>query len=458
MQEGSLFAAIVGTAVNGEDFITAAVKAGAVAVLCRPEAATLVPEGVAVVTHPEPRHALSVLARAFYQPQPRHIVAITGTDGKTSTAEFTRQWWELLGKPALSIGTLGLKSDRTLANLPTLSDNTTPEAVAFYQTLQKAAEQGVQHVACEASSHGIHQHRLDGIAPEVAVFTSFSQDHLDYHATMEAYFAAKVALFSHLLPADGTAVLCSDYVEIAGLAERLRDEGRKVVTYGTHGDLAIRAITPSAKGQAVEIAYQGQTHHFTVPIFGAFQVSNILAAALAVSVTTGVVLGDMLLHASRLTPIRGRLELVTTTREGALVFVDYAHTAGALEKALLTLKPYVKGRLHLVFGCGGDRDAGKRPKMGAVAARLADNVIVTDDNPRTENALAIRQAILAGCPDAAEVAGRAQAIALATRTLQAGDVLLIAGKGHEDYQIIGTTKHPFDDRTAVVEALRQEDA
>jgi UDP-N-acetylmuramoyl-L-alanyl-D-glutamate--2,6-diaminopimelate ligase len=275
---------------------------------------------------------------------------------------------------------------------------------------------------------------------------------------MEAYFAAKAELFSRLLAADGTAVLCSDYAEIAALAEALRGQGRKVITYGTQGDLSITSIIPSPSGQTVEITYEGQQHRFTVTIFGAFQISNILAAALAVSITTGVALADLLTHANRLTPIRGRLEHVTTTREGALVFVDYAHTAGALEKALLTLKPYVTHKLHLVFGCGGDRDAGKRAKMGAVAARLADNIIVTDDNPRTEDPLAIRQAILAGCPDAAEVAGRAQAIHLATRTLQAGDVLLIAGKGHEDYQIIGTTKHPFDDRIAVAEALRQEDA
>jgi UDP-N-acetylmuramoyl-L-alanyl-D-glutamate--2,6-diaminopimelate ligase len=454
VRPGTLFAAIPGTAHNGEAYIAAAIAAGAVAILCRPEAVAHTQDAaVAVLVSEEPRKALSLLAAAFYQPQPASIVAITGTDGKTSTAEFTRQFWELLGIAALSIGTLGLKTDQLLHGMPPLSDNTTPEPVAFYHALSAACRQGIHHVVCEASSHGLEQYRLEGVHPNVAVFTSFSQDHLDYHHTMDAYFAAKAALFERLLPQDGYAVLCSDYPAIAELAASLRAKAKRVITYGKSGDVAIRAITPIPSGQSILLAYDGQDYTLQLPIFGAFQVYNVVAAALAASLTVRMHLAELLPLLPRLTTIRGRLELVGKTAGGALIFVDYAHTAGALEKALETLRPYASQQLHLVFGCGGDRDRGKRLLMGAVAARLADRVIVTDDNPRHEDAASIRRAVLDTCKGALDIADRREAIATAIRALNSGDVLLIAGKGHEDYQIIGAQKHPFDDAAVVADAL-----
>ena len=451
VKAGFLFAAITGAAHNGEEYISRAVEAGAVAVLCRPEAGVRVSAEATVIACEEPRRALSRLAAAFYQPQPETLVAITGTDGKTSTAEFTRQLWECCGRPALSIGTLGLKSARPLNHLPPLSDNTTPEPVAFYHTLSVAASQDVSHIACEASSHGIDQGRLEGIRPRAAIFTSFSQDHLDYHGTMEAYFTAKAALFERLLPADGLAILCSDYPQIAELAQRLRTSGTRVITYGVQGDVLVNRITALRNGQIVAMEYEGRHYNLALPIYGVFQVSNIIAATLAVAETLHLSFSHVASFWHRLIAIRGRLELVGITQQGALIFVDYAHTAGALEKALLTLRAYAKRQLHVVFGCGGDRDKDKRPKMGAVAAKFADKVIVTDDNPRTEDPAAIRRAVLAGCPGAHEIADRAAAIKAGLAALQEGDVLLIAGKGHEDYQIIGMTKYPFDDAKVVKE-------
>ncbi len=456
VEAGFLFAAITGDTYNGEDYIAHAAEAGAAAVLCRPSALPSVPPHVTALPHEEPRRALSLLCAAFYRPQPEVVVAVTGTDGKTSTAEFTRQLWELCNVDALSIGTLGLKCARPLKHLPALSDNTTPEPVAFYRTLSAAAQQGVSHIVCEASSHGIEQGRLEGVVPRAAIFTSFTQDHLDYHGTMASYFAAKEALFDRLLPKDALSILCADYPEIAALGARLLSEGRPVITYGSQGNAAITRITPMPRGQEVEVRYEGEDHALDLPVFGTFQVSNVIAATLAVAHTLRLSFKEVAARWPQLTTIRGRLELVGTTRAGALIFVDYAHTPGALEKALSTLRAYASAGLHVVFGCGGDRDADKRPKMGAVAARLAHSVIVTDDNPRTEDAVSIRRAVMAGCPDAREIADRAEAIAYALHGLRAGDVVLIAGKGHEDYQIIGTTKYPFDDAEVVKTILAKE--
>ncbi len=467
---GTLFAAIKGGLHNGEDYIEAAIAAGAVAILVG-EDYDLTPHGspagvdkTIFITHHNPRLGLSLLAQAFYQPQPQHRVAITGTDGKTSTAEFTRQLWELCGANAASIGTLGLKSARPLINLPPLSDNTSPEPASFYHTLSECARQGVQHVAVEASSIGIEQHRLAGFAPNVAIFTSFSQDHLDYHGTMEAYFNTKAKLFHEL---QGTSILCTDYAEIAQLAGELKAQGKHVITYGagTNADLHIQAITPFAGGQLVQFTYGGADFKVTAPLYGDFQAYNLLAASLAVGIDLQLLLEHILQYWTQIQPIKGRLQLAGvkegagikegagTTAQGALIFVDYAHTAGALEKALQTLRPYATHKLHVLFGCGGNRDTGKRPQMGAVAASLADAITITDDNPREENAASIRASIMAACPHATEIACRAQAIAHAMVQLQAGDVLLIAGKGHEDYQIIGTTKHPFDDALEVQKNL-----
>jgi UDP-N-acetylmuramoyl-L-alanyl-D-glutamate--2,6-diaminopimelate ligase len=456
VERGFLFAAIKGGAHNGETFIDAAIAQGAVVIL-REENAHPLPQkaGVTFLTHPHPRLLLTLLAAAFYTPMPHTRIAVTGTDGKTSTAEFIRQLWQAHGHTAMSLGTLGLRSDYPLQDMPALSDNTSPEPSRFHHVLALAAAQGVQHVVCEASSIGIEQYRMEGYAPHVAIFTSFSQDHLDYHGTMDAYFAAKARLFDTLLEADGVSICCSDYPEIATLAHHLRQQGKQVITYGAREDatLHLHRITPTAQGQDVTFSYEGKEHAVTFPIYGDFQAYNILAGLLAVSHSTHTPLPALLPLCAQLQGIKGRLERVGITKQGALIFVDYAHTAGALEKALTTLRPYASARLHLVFGCGGDRDTSKRPQMGAVAARLADTVIITDDNPRTEDAACIRAAIKTACPHATEIADRATAITTAIHQLRAGDVLLIAGKGHENYQIIGTTKHPFDDAEIAKRAL-----
>lgn len=448
VKAGSLFAAIAGTAANGENFITQALEAGASALMVRSDYPHT--HNVPIITSNNPRLALAQLASTLYQPPPECMVAVTGTDGKTSVAEFVRQLWELMDISALSVGTLGLRSAQELYDLPALSENTTPEAVTLYQALSTAAAQGVGHVVCEASSHGLSQYRLDGLRMDAAIFTSFSQDHLDYHGTMDAYFDAKARLFHDLLTPEGVAILCSDYPQIADLKTQLP---QRAITYGTHGDLTITQITPDAQGQHILFRYHDTEHEFHLPIYGTFQAYNVLAAMLAVHVIHALPIKRLLPHAARLKSIKGRLEQAGTTKEGALIFVDYAHTPAALQKALETMRPYATHQLHVVFGCGGDRDAGKRPLMGAVAHHYADKVIITDDNPRTEDAATIRASIAKACPDATLIANRADAIRQAVQGLKGGDVLLIAGKGHEDYQIIGTTKHPFDDARIAQEAL-----
>jgi UDP-N-acetylmuramoyl-L-alanyl-D-glutamate--2,6-diaminopimelate ligase len=446
---GCLFAAIMGEKHNGEAFIAAAIKAGATAILVDDDYPST--ETITIIKCANPRQTLAHLAAIFYAPIPKVKVAITGTDGKTSTSEFVRNLWEARGNPAISIGTLGLKSEHEIANLPHLSDNTSPEVVSFYKALQAAKEAGVNHMVCEASSIGIDQHRLSGLNPNIAIFTSFAQDHLDYHGTTANYFAAKAKLFTELLAEDGFAILCADYAQIMQLKPQLKN----CLTYGraANADVCLREIIPNVGGQTILIDCLGEIIEAELPIYGEFQAYNVLAASLAVANSEGVRLQEIIKLWSRLKPIKGRLELVSKTKDGALVFVDYAHTAGALEKALTTLKPYVEGKLHLVFGCGGDRDASKRPQMGAVARRLADFCIITDDNPRTEDASAIRAAIKEAHPEAFEIADREQAIHAAINNLQGGDILLIAGKGHEDYQIIGITKHPFDDALVARKAI-----
>ncbi len=453
---GCIFAAIQGTHHNGEDYIADAVTQGASAILCRPELAASLSLPCPVIATDNPRQAVSILAAQLYTPQPPYTIAVTGTDGKTSVAEFTRQFWELLDIRAASIGTLGLKTRHIIPELPTLSDNTTPEPATLHHALSVACAHGVLHVACEASSHGLDQHRLDGMAPQAAIFTSFTQDHLDYHHDMDSYFAAKARLFHELLADDGLAVLCSDYADIARLADTLRQQGKQVITYGTSGDAVMSSITPIPSGQHLQLQYDDQHYHIHLPVFGTFQAYNIVAAMLAVSYVTRVHVAELIALCEKLHTIPGRLELTGTTRNGALIFVDYAHTPGALEKALQTLQPYVRNQLHVVFGCGGDRDTGKRPQMGSVAAKATPYIILTDDNPRTEDPDTIRADIATGCPDAQQISNRREAIRTAIDRLQAGDVLLIAGKGHETYQIIGSTRHHFSDAQTVQDVLGEE--
>lgn len=446
---GYLFAALPGSRVDGRAFIGDAVARGAVAVLA-PDG-TPWPPGVPprpLLQDPEPRRRLAQLAAAFAGPQPRTMVAVTGTNGKTSTVEFLRQLWMAGGKPAASLGTLGLIADGFDPG-PGL---TTPDPVSMAATLAKLARAGVQHAAMEASSHGLDQFRLDGVRLAAAAFTNLTRDHLDYHGSEAAYRAAKLRLFAELLPPGAPAVANSDMdattlAELSAIAARRRLALR---TVGENGSaLRLVSVTPRPDGQVLRISMEGRQLEADVPLPGRFQADNaLMAAALAMALGGS----DVLARLGRLTGVRGRLELAARLPNGAAVYVDYAHTPDALERLLIALRPHTAGRLHVVFGAGGDRDRGKRPLMGAAAARLADVAIVTDDNPRSEDPASIRAAVLAGCPGARDIGDRARAIAEALNGLAPGDVLAVAGKGHEQGQTIGTTVLPFDD-VSVVRAL-----
>ncbi len=442
VRPGMVYAALPGTRADGRAFIGDAVARGAAAVLAGP--GTAWPEGVPMrplIVDAEPRRALARLAALHAGPQPRTVVAVTGTNGKTSTAEFVRQLMALDGRRAASLGTLGLIGPDG-ASGPGL---TTPDPVTLAETLAALARDGVDGVAMEASSHGLEQHRLDGVRLAAAGFTNLTRDHLDYHGTMDAYRAAKLRLFRDVLPAGAPAVACAD-LEAATLAA-LRDAGLALHTTGEDGTL-IRLLraAPQPGGQALELESGGVRRTVLLPLPGRFQADNALLAA-GLALVTGTVRALDLLPG--LQGVRGRMELAATLPNGAAVYVDYAHTPDALERLLRALRPHTQGRLHVVFGAGGDRDRGKRPLMGAAAAALADCAIVTDDNPRTEDAASIRAAVRAAVPGAREIGDRAAAIAAALNDLRAGDVLAVAGKGHEQGQTVGTETLPFDDVSVV---------
>ncbi len=445
VRPGMLYAALPGARVDGRDFIADAVARGAAAILA-PSGMTW-PAGVParpLILDAEPRRALARLAALQAGPQPDRVVAITGTNGKTSTAEFLRQILADAGIEAASLGTLGLIT-RESQGSPGL---TTPDPIALAETLATLARDGVQAVALEASSHGLDQFRLDGVRLAAAGFSNLTRDHLDYHGTTEAYRAAKLRLFDTLLPRGAPAV-ASTALE-PGTMDALRDiaarRGLALHRVGEDGDLLrlLRAI-PQPGGQTIEVLAGGIRHELMLPLPGRFQADNALLAA-GLAIATGTT--DALDRLSTLRGVRGRMELAATLPNGAAVYVDYAHTPDALDRLLAALRPHTAGRLHVVFGAGGDRDAGKRPLMGA-AARLADRAIVTDDNPRSEDPTAIRRAILAALPDATEIGDRAAAIAAAMSDLAPGDVLVVAGKGHEQGQTVGTTVLPFDDAATV---------
>lgn len=447
---GFLFAALPGANIDGQRFIPDALSKGAAAVLAAPGAA--LPEGseAALIIDPEPRRALARMAALFYGRQPETVVAVTGTNGKTSTVTFLRQIWADLGESAASLGTLGLVGPGRLGG----ESLTTPDPVALHALLAEIAKEGVSHLAMEASSHGLDQFRLDGVKLAAAGFTNLTRDHLDYHQTMDAYFAAKSRLFSEVLPEGAVAVLNADSGEFESLQALARHRRLHVIDYGRQAS-ALRLIEAEALGEGIRLTVDilGQRRHVMLPVAGGFQAMNALCA-LGLAVATGTASDRALEGLENLQPVPGRMQLAATVA-GASVYVDYAHTPDALQTALVNLRPHAKGRLSLVFGCGGDRDPGKRPLMGEIAASLADRVIVTDDNPRTEDAGAIRQAILAACPKGLEIADRQQAIARAITELQDGDVLLIAGKGHEDYQIVGHDKRHFSDVEEAALAARR---
>jgi UDP-N-acetylmuramoyl-L-alanyl-D-glutamate--2,6-diaminopimelate ligase len=438
---GFLFAALQGASADGRRYIADAVARGAVAVLAAD--GTRLDDGMkaALFTHPNPRLQYARMAARFHAPQPATVVAVTGTNGKSSTAEFVRQIWTATQRPAATLGTLGL-----VAPGHTRSGGlTTPDPVDLHADLKALAQDGVQHVAIEASSHGLDQYRLDGLTVSAAAFTNLTRDHLDYHGSMENYFEAKARLFSQLLVDGGAAVINLDDPYGAEIAKRAAVRKARLFGYGhTARELRLIDAQPLPHGQALVLEVQGARVETILPLIGEFQTMNALSA-LGLALGTGTALADAMPVLATLKGARGRLEHAASLANGASIFVDYAHTPDALERVLLALRPHTNGRLIAVFGCGGDRDRGKRPLMAAIAARLADVAIVTDDNPRTEDAAAIRRDVLAGAPDAREIADREQAIFAAIEDLRAGDVLVIAGKGHEQGQIVGTTILPFDD-------------
>ncbi len=435
---GTIFGAFAGARVNGEDYIPAAIAAGAIAVVARPQA---VVEGAVHIAAHDPRERFARAAAQFFAPFPPHAVAVTGTNGKTSTVEMVRQLWRMQGHHAASIGTLGV----TTADERATTGLTTPDVVTFLSNVAGLAREGVTHLAFEASSHGLSQYRTEGLPVEAAAFTNLSRDHLDYHGDMATYLTAKLRLFAEVLGDDGTAVVWADDPHADRVVDLARVRGNRLITVGEHGDtLRLTARDPSLLGQALTIEAEGATHKVQLPLIGAYQAANALTAA-GLVLATGGTLAATLAGLARLQPVRGRLERAVILSTGAPVYVDYAHTPDALAAAIAALRPHVTGRLIVVFGAGGDRDTGKRAPMGEVAAAQADVAIVTDDNPRTEDAAAIRAQVLEGCPHATEIGDRRDAIRAACAMAGPQDIVLIAGKGHEQGQIVGDMVLPFDD-------------
>jgi UDP-N-acetylmuramoyl-L-alanyl-D-glutamate--2,6-diaminopimelate ligase len=432
--------------MHGGEFIQYALRMQAAAILTDREGAAiakaeLAAGDAALIVVEDPRQALACAAALWFGRQPEVMVAVTGTSGKTSVATFTRQIWQALGHQAANLGTMGVLGDFT-APLA----HTTPEPITLHRVLRDMADAGIAHAAMEASSHGLDQGRLDGVRLRAAAFTNFSQDHLDYHADFDAYFAAKAGLFARVLPEDGTAVINTDDPRGREMAEIARGRGQRLMTVGRDpaADLRITAQRFDATGQDLRFSHDGHAHLVRLALIGGFQAENVLAAA-GLAMAAGDTPEAVIATLPGLTTVRGRMELAATRANGATVFVDYSHKPGALASALLSLRPHVMGRILVVFGAGGDRDRLKRPLMGEVAAKHSDVVFVTDDNPRSEDPAAIRAEVMAGCPEATEVGDRAEAILRGVDALLPGDALLIAGKGHETGQIVGNDIYPFDD-------------
>ena len=441
---GYVFGAFRGSRFDGETVITQAVARGAVGVVARPEAYV---DGAVHIASDEPRRAFALLAARWFDRAPATTVAVTGTNGKTSTVELLRQIWALSGERAASVGTLGV----TTASGTVTTGLTTPDIVTFLGNLAGLAAEGVTHCAFEASSHGLDQYRTEGPRIAAGAFTNLSRDHLDYHPDMDAYFAAKMRLFDEVVADDGAAVVWADDAWSAQALAHARRRGLDTYAVGEAGEfLRLVQREPTALGQQLTVdgAALGQSRRVMLPLIGAYQAANALTAA-ALAMATGTDAGAALDALQRVQPVRGRLERAAVTREGAPVYVDYAHTPEALTAALAALRPHARGRLICVFGAGGDRDGGKRAPMGAAAARDADVVIVTDDNPRGEDPALIRRAVLAGAPGARQVGDRRAAIAAAVAEARAGDIIVIAGKGHERGQTVGAGEAmrvlPFDD-------------
>jgi UDP-N-acetylmuramoyl-L-alanyl-D-glutamate--2,6-diaminopimelate ligase len=451
VKPGDLFFALAGHKTDGSRFIESAIAAGAVAIAGEQPARD---HRVPFVVTPNPRRALALAAARFYPKQPATIAAVTGTSGKTSVAAFTRQIWQSLGHVSASIGTIGLVSPKRTV----YGSLTTPDPIALHRQLDEIAEDGVTHLAFEASSHGLDQYRLDGVRIAAGGFTNLTRDHMDYHPDVAHYLAAKLRLFRDLVVAGGAAVISADHDCSGEVIAAAHERGLRIIAVGRNADGAgqgIRLVAAAVEGfaQKLELEHCGRHHLIKLPLVGEFQIENALVAA-GLAIGTGSEPGAVFASLEGLEGAKGRLEQVGEFN-GAPIFVDYAHKPDALAKALQALRPYAERKLIVVFGCGGDRDAGKRPLMGAIASENADSVIVTDDNPRSENPKEIRAAILAAAKGAADIGDRAEAIKAGIAALQPGDVLLIAGKGHETGQIIGDKTLPFSDHDAVAAALAE---
>lgn len=443
---GFLFAALPGTLVHGAQFISLALEQGAEAILTDAEGAAMAAQiladcEIAVVVAEDPRQTLAFTAALWFGAQPATMVAITGTNGKTSVATFARQIWSELEFQAVNLGTTGVEGAFSAP-----LHHTTPEPLTLHGMLRACVDAGITHAAMEASSHGLAQRRLDGVTLVAAGFTNFTQDHLDYHASFEAYFAAKAGLFTRVLPPEGVAVINIDDARGQELAKMALERGQKVLRVGRAptADLQLQGQRFDAATQEIRFAYKGDIHHIRLPLIGGFQAENVLLAA-GLVIAAGADANQVFDTLPHLCTVRGRMQLAATRANGATVFVDYAHTPDAIKTALKALRPHVMGRLVAIVGAGGDRDRTKRPLMGQAADENADLVIVTDDNPRSEDPAAIRQAVLMGAPNAMEVGDRAEAILRGVDALGPGDALLIAGKGHETGQTVGDMVFPFDD-------------
>jgi len=447
VKPGFVFAALPGTVTDGRKFIESALEKGASAIVSTGDMDLPVP----YLASAEPRVAYAQMAAKLYAGQPKTLVAMTGTNGKSSTVEFLRQIWAYAGKQAACFGTLGVQAPKGYRPLT----HTTPDAVALHKTLSELSSEGVTHAAMEASSHGLDQYRLDAVQITAAGFTNLTQDHFDYHADAEDYFLAKARLFAGLTPANAPVVINTNDEYGQRLVKMCEERGQDVMQVGWSGqDIRIDEVMPRAASQMITLVVKGERHKIELPLAGEFQVLNAISA-LGLAMVTGVEKGTALKALENLAGVAGRMERAGQTKDGAPIFVDFAHTEDGLDKLLRSVRPHTMGKIVVAFGCGGDRDPDKRPKMGKVAAKLADDVIVTDDNPRTEDAATVRKAVLKGCPDAAEIGDRAAAIREGIKRLAPQDCLVIAGKGHEQGQIVGTEVIPFSDVEQVKLALKE---
>ncbi len=443
---GDLFAALTGTLSDGRAFVDKAVQAGAAAILAEPGLGDC---GIPIIAVDNARDALSKAAARFYPRQPETIIAITGTNGKSSTVDFLRQIWTFAGRAAASVGTLGAIGPKGRIDL----GFTTPDPISLHATLQGLADEGITHIAMESSSHALDQRRMHGVRLSAGGFSNLTQDHLDYHLTMEGYREAKLRLFTDLLKPGQPAVVNADAVEAQAFEDGAKAKGLDLKLVGWRGDyLKIVELWPKPASQRVDLRFDNKTYPVEIPLIGEFQALNaVMAAGFALSLgeAPDVVFEGL----AALKTVKGRMEHIGGTAEGAHVFVDYAHTPDGLDVLLRAARPHAPGRIILVFGCGGDRDKGKRPLMGALGAKYGDIVIVTDDNPRTEDAATIRAEVLVGCPNALEIGDRGEAIQKGVELLEKGDCLLIAGKGHETGQLVNGTILPFSDQDTAAAAL-----